>query len=52
MALALLTFIRYIRVDFPFGLPDCVRYNENFVISKIVISMTVTFSLVQVEYYL
>ena len=29
-----MTFIRYIRVDFTFGLVDCVRYNEDFVISR------------------
>ena len=27
-----MTFIRYIRVDFMFGLLDCVRYNKDFVI--------------------
>ena len=26
--------IRYIGVDFTFGLLDCVRYNEDFVISR------------------
>ena len=31
-ALALLTFIRYIEVDFKFGLPACVRYSDDFVI--------------------
>ena len=30
--------IRYIEVDFTFGLPDYVRYIEEFVISKFVIS--------------
>jgi len=30
--------IRYIEVDFTFGLPDYVRYIEEFVISRIVIS--------------
>ena len=33
-----MTFIRYIGVDFTFGLLDCVRYNEDFVISRVVIS--------------
>ena len=35
-----MTFIRYIRVDVTFGLPDSVRYkyNEDFVISRFVIS--------------
>ena len=28
-----MTFICYIGVDFTFGLLDCVRYNEDFVIS-------------------
>ena len=32
-----MTFIRYIRVDFTFGLLDCVRYNEDFAISRFVI---------------
>ena len=30
--------IRYIEVDFTFGLPDYVRYIEEFVISRFVIS--------------
>jgi len=30
--------IRYIEVDFTFGLLDCVRYIEEFVISRFVIS--------------
>ena len=30
--------IRYIEVDFTFGLPDYVRYREEFVISRFVIS--------------
>ena len=30
----MMTFIRYIGVDFTFGLLDCVRYNEDFVISR------------------
>ena len=30
--------IRYIEVDFTFGLPDYVRYMEEFVISRFVIS--------------
>ena len=35
-----MTFIRYIGVDFMFGVPDCFRYkyNEDFVISRFVIS--------------
>ena len=33
-----MTFIRYIGVDFTFGLLDCVRYNEEFVVSRFVIS--------------
>ena len=33
-----MTFIRYIKVDFTLGLLDCVGYNEDFVISKFVIS--------------
>ena len=33
-----MTFIRYIGVDFTFGFLDCVRYNEDFVISRFVIS--------------
>ena len=32
------TFIRYIGVDFTFGLPDCARYNEVFVTSRFLIS--------------
>ena len=32
-----MAFIRYIGVDFTFGLLDCVRYNEDFVISRYVI---------------
>ena len=31
---SVMTFIRYIGVDFTFGLFDCVRYNEDFVISR------------------
>ena len=34
----MLAFIRYIEVHFTFGLLDCARYNENFVISRFVIS--------------
>ena len=34
----MLTFICYIGVDFTFGLLDCVRYNEDFVILRFVIS--------------
>ena len=30
----MLTFLRYIEVYYTFELLDCVRYNENFVISK------------------
>ena len=30
-----MTFIRYIGVDFKFGLLDCVRYNGDFVITGI-----------------
>ena len=33
-----MSFIRYIGVDFTFGLLDCVRYNEDFVISRFVTS--------------
>ena len=33
-----MTFFRYIGVDFTFGHLDCVRYNEDFVISRFVIS--------------
>ena len=29
-----MTFIRYIGLDFTFGLLDCVRYIEDFVISR------------------
>ena len=29
-----MTFIGYIGVDFTFGLLDCVRFNEDFVISR------------------
>ena len=32
-----MTFIRYIGVDFTFGVLDCVRYIEDFVISRLVI---------------
>ena len=34
----MMTFICYIGVDFMFGLLGCVRYNEDFVISRLVIS--------------
>ena len=34
----MMTFIRYVGVNFTFGLPDCDRYNEVFVIPKFVIS--------------
>ena len=38
-----MTFIRYIGVDFTFGVLDCVRYNEDFVISRFCsIYLTVT----------
>ena len=30
----MLTFIRYIEVNFSFALVDCVRYNEDFVKSR------------------
>ena len=30
-----MTFIRYIEVDFTFGLLDCVRCKEDFVISRL-----------------
>ena len=33
-----MTFIRYIGVDFMFGFLNCVRYNEDFVISRLAIS--------------
>ena len=40
-----MTFIRYIGVDFTFGLLDCVRYNKDFVISRYSsIHFTVTFA--------
>ena len=29
-----LTFVRYIGVYYTFGLPDCIRYNKDFVISR------------------
>ena len=29
-----MAFIRYMGVDFTFGLLHCVRYNEDFVISR------------------
>ena len=32
-----MTFIRYLGVDFKFGLCDCVRYNGDFVKSRFVI---------------
>ena len=34
----MITFIRYIGVDFMFGVLDCVRYIEDFVISWFVIA--------------
>ena len=34
----MLAFIRYIEVHFTFGLLDCAPYNEDFVISRFVIS--------------
>ena len=34
----MLTFIRYYEVYFTFGLVDCVRYEEDFVTSRFVIS--------------
>ena len=33
-----MTSIRYIGVDFTFGLLNCVRYDKDFVISRFVIS--------------
>ena len=30
--------IRYIGVNFTFGVPDCVRYNKDFVITRFVMS--------------
>ena len=33
-----MTFIRYIGVDFTFGLLDCVRYQEYFVLSRFIVS--------------
>ena len=33
-----MTIIRYIGVDFTFGVLDCVRYFEDFIISRFVIS--------------
>ena len=35
---SVMTCIRCIGVDFPFGPLDCVRYNEGFVISRFVVS--------------
>ena len=32
----MLAFIRFIEVHFTFGLLDCARYNEDFVISRLV----------------
>ena len=29
-----LTFVRYIGVYYTFGLPDCIRYNKDFAISR------------------
>ena len=46
----MLAFIRYMEVNFEFGLLDCVRYNEDFVTSRFVLSrfcsihFTVTFA--------
>ena len=34
----MLTLLRYIEVDFTFGLPDYVRYIEEFVIARFVIA--------------
>ena len=34
---SVMTFIRYIRVDFTFRLLDCVRYNEDSVMSRFII---------------
>ena len=33
-----MTFIRYIGRDFTFGLVDCVSYNEDFAMSRLVLS--------------
>ena len=33
-----MTFIRYIGLDFTFGLLNCGRYNEDFVVSMFVVS--------------
>ena len=30
----MLTFLRFVEVYVTFGLPDCVRYNEDFFISS------------------
>ena len=43
-----MTFIRYIRVDFTFGLLDCIHYNEDFVISRFLKSSRGTKRLVSV----
>ena len=32
-----MTFICYIGVDLTFGLQDCVRYNEDFIISRFIL---------------
>ena len=33
-----MAFIRYIRVDFTFGVLDCVHYIKDFVVSRFIIS--------------
>ena len=38
MVCHVMTFVRYIGVDFTFGVLDCIRYFEDFVISRFVIS--------------
>ena len=34
----MLAFIRYVEVHFTFGLLDCARYNEDFVLLRFVVS--------------
>ena len=34
----MLAFIRYMELNFAFGLLDCARYNEDFVILRFIIS--------------
>ena len=46
-----MAFIRYIGVDFTFGLLDCVRYNEDFVISRFCsIHFTVTLAGLKISF--